>query len=104
MNSIALGQAGLVDVLLMDIGAMGFTAWRQVMPKLMARGIQGSPHAWSEPCKTYYAAQLGCGLGGVPIVEGVPGYVEGVDDSGYVLQDGILTLPEAPGFGMALDL
>ena len=38
----------------------------------------------------------------MPIVEGVPGRVEGVDDSGYVLADGILTLPDTPGFGLDL--
>ena len=38
----------------------------------------------------------------MPIVEGVPGHVEGVDDSGYVLADGILTLPDTPGFGLDL--
>ena len=98
----ALCTEGLLDVLLMDVGSMGFTAWRQVMPRLQAIGAQGSPHAWGEPFKTYYAAQLGCGLGGVPIVEGVPGHVEGVDDSGYVLEDGVLTLPDSPGFGLEL--
>lgn len=74
------------------------------MPRLHALGVGGSPHAWGEPFKTYYAAQIGCGLGGVPIVEGVPGHVEGVDDSGYVLEDGILSLPHSPGFGMDLCL
>jgi L-alanine-DL-glutamate epimerase-like enolase superfamily enzyme len=28
--------------------------------------------------------------------------VDGVDDSGYVLEDGMLTLPDSPGFGMDL--
>ncbi|MHC4716250.1 MAG: mandelate racemase/muconate lactonizing enzyme family protein [Planctomycetota bacterium] len=98
----ALCSQGLLDVLLMDVGAMGFTAWRRVMPRLHALGVGGSPHAWSEPYKTYYAAQIGCGLGGVPIVEGVPGRVEGVDDSGYVLADGALAVPDSPGFGLDL--
>lgn len=99
---IALGAKKLLDVLLMDVGAMGFSAWRNVMPKLAAAGVQGSPHAWSEPFKTCYAAQLGCGLGSIPIVEGVPGHVDGVDDSGYVVKDGLMTLPDAPGFGLNL--
>ncbi len=93
---------GLIDVLLMDIGATGFTAWRNVIPKLQDLGAWGSPHAWSEPYKTYYAAQVGCGLGRVSIVEGVPGVVEGVDDSGYLLEAGVLALPDSPGFGMEL--
>ena len=97
-----LGRKKLIDVLLMDVGAMGFSAWRKILPKLQVLGIQGSPHAWSEPFKTLYAAQLGCGLGGVPIVEGVPGHVDGVDDSSYKLEGGILSLPETPGFGLTL--
>ena len=51
-------QAGLIDVLLMDVGAMGFTPWREMMPRLLTLGAQGSPHAWSEPFKAYYTAQL----------------------------------------------
>lgn len=98
-----LARAGLLDVLLMDIGAMGFSAWRRMLPAVRAAGAQGSPHAWSEPFKTCYAAQLGCGLGGVPIVEAVPGTVDGVDASGYRLANGLLTMPEAPGFGLAID-
>jgi len=97
-------REGLLDLLLMDVGSMGFSAWRRVMPRLLELGAQGSPHAWGEPMKTYYAAQIACGLGNVPIVEGVPGTVDGVDDSGYVLHDGVLTLPDSPGFGLDLHL
>jgi len=99
-----LCEEGMIDVLLMDVGSMGFSAWRRVMPRLLAVGAQGSPHAWGEPLKTYYAAQIACGLGNVPIVEGVPGHVDGVDDSGYVLEGGVLTLPDSPGFGLDLCL
>ena len=97
-------EDGLLDVLLMDVGSMGFSAWRRVMPRLLDIGAQGSPHAWGEPLKTYYAAQIACGLGNVPVVEGVPGNVDGVDDSGYVLEGGVLTLPDSPGFGLDLCL
>lgn len=99
-----LCEDGLLDVLLMDVGSMGFSAWRRVMPRLVDVGAQGSPHAWGEPLKTCYAAQIACGLGNVPIVEGVPGHVDGVDDSGYLLEDGVLTLPDSPGFGLDLCL
>ena len=92
----------LLDVILPDIGAMGFTAWRNVMPRLIAVGGQASPHAWGEPLKSWYAAQIGCAYGNVPIVEGVPGYVKGVDDSAYVVENGLLSLPDRPGFGMEL--
>lgn len=97
-----LCEQKLLDVILPDVGAMGFTPWRHVMPRLIAIGAQGSPHAWSEPFKSWYAAQIGCAYGHVPIIEGVPGYVDGVDDSAYVVENGVLTLPDKPGFGMDL--
>ncbi|MBT4139580.1 MAG: hypothetical protein HOE48_16785, partial [Candidatus Latescibacteria bacterium] len=97
-----LCERKLLDVILPDVGAMGFTPWRHVMRKLISIGAQGSPHAWSEPFKSWYAAQIGCAYGNVPIVEGVPGYVDGVDDSAYVVENGMLTLPDKPGFGMDL--
>ncbi|MGA1198901.1 MAG: enolase C-terminal domain-like protein [Candidatus Latescibacterota bacterium] len=97
-----LCERKLLDVILPDVGAMGFTPWRHMMRKLIEIGGQGSPHAWSEPFKSWYAAQIGCAYGHVPIVEGVPGYVDGVDDSGYVVENGVLTLPDKPGFGMDL--
>lgn len=103
MNGLlALGREKLLDVLLMDVSAMGFTAWRTLMPELQAAGVLGSPHAWGEPLKTLYAAQLAGGLGNVNIVEGVPGATEGVDATAYALKDGVLTLPEQPGFGLEL--
>ncbi|GMV83889.1 MAG: hypothetical protein AMXMBFR7_50730 [Planctomycetota bacterium] len=97
-----LARDRLLDVLLMDVTAMGFTAWRTLMPELCAAGVAGSPHAWSEPLKTLYAAQLAGGLSNVPIIEGVPGGVERVDASAYLLQEGMLTLPDQPGFGLEL--
>ncbi|SDS93187.1 mandelate racemase/muconate lactonizing enzyme family protein [Actinopolymorpha singaporensis] len=97
-----LAADGLVDVLLMDVVSFGFTAWRRLWPRVRSLGVQLSPHAWGQPLKTRYAAHLAAGLGGVPIVEGVPGETEGVDASNYRLADGALHLPDTPGFGMPL--
>ena len=35
-------------------------------------------------------------------VEGVPGDTSGVDTSGYVLSEGVLSVSDDPGFGMSL--
>lgn len=97
-----LASQGLLDVLLMDVVSYGFTAWRKVMPRLREAGVRASPHAWGQPLKTLYAGQLAAGLGNIVTVEGVPGTTEGVDASGYLLVDGILNVPDAPGFGLPL--
>lgn len=99
---INLAAQGLIDVLLMDVLSYGLTAWRSAMPAIVATGAAISPHAWGWPLKTLYAAQIGAGLGRTHIVEGVPGSTSGVDTSGYRFEDGILSLPERPGFGLSL--
>lgn len=98
---LELADEGLLDVLLMDIMQIGLTAWRQVMPRLLEIGVQASPHAWGDPLKTFYAAQVAAGLGNVVTVEGVPGTVDGIDFSAYRFVDGVLTVPDLPGWGIA---
>lgn len=95
-----VAAAGSIDVLLMDVMSYGLTAWRRLMPELVADGVHGSPHAWGRPLKTRYAAHLAAGLGNVEIVEGVPGTVAGVDPRLLGPVDGVLRLGDAPGFGI----
>ncbi|WP_245941112.1 mandelate racemase/muconate lactonizing enzyme family protein [Thermasporomyces composti] len=97
-----LGKEGLLDVLLMDVVSFGLTRWRALMPRLAELGVRASPHAWGLPLKSLYAAQIAAGLGNVPLVEGVPGTTDGVDTSAYRSVDGVLHVPDAPGFGLDL--
>ncbi|WP_114854463.1 enolase C-terminal domain-like protein [Brachybacterium sp. YJGR34] len=98
---LALTREGLLDVLLMDVLSFGITAWRRCLPEVVAAGALASPHAWGHPLKSLYAAQLAAGLGGVEVVEGVPGTTDGVDTSAYRLQEGRILVPDLPGFGIA---
>jgi L-alanine-DL-glutamate epimerase-like enolase superfamily enzyme len=93
--------AGDIDVLLMDVVSYGITRWRRTMSELPA-GAMASPHAWGHPLKTLYAAQLAAGFGRIPIVEGVPGRTIGVGTSAYRFTDGMLTVPDRPGFGLQM--
>nr|WP_294695847.1 enolase C-terminal domain-like protein [uncultured Friedmanniella sp.] len=99
---LSLAADKLLDVALMDVIGFGLTAWRRVMPELVNLGVQASPHAWGLPLKTLYAAQIAAGLGNVLTVEGVPGTTTGADTSGYRLEEGRLTVPDAAGFGIPL--
>ncbi len=96
-----LAREGLLDVLLMDIVSFGMTAWRRLMPELRGLGVMSSPHAWGDPIKSLYTAQLAARLGDDVTVEAVPGTTDGIDTSGYVLRDGRLHVPDLPGFGIA---
>jgi len=92
----------LLDVHLTDIEGLGFTNWRKLMPELKQMGAQASPHAWGSLLKTYYTAHLAGGLGNTATIEGVSSTSDDVDLSGYKLNEGKLTPPSSPGFGMTL--
>lgn len=97
-----LAGRGLIDVIQFNIVDYGLTAWRRIMPLLQQLGVHASPHAWGCPINTRYAAQVARGLGNVITVEGFPAHTIGVDMSGYALTEGVLSVPDDPGFGMSL--
>ena len=98
----ALAAEKLVDVFLWDLGIVGFTRWRRIMPALVKAQVKASPHTWMWTPRPYYAAQLAAGVGNVCIVEGIPGAARGIDYSAYRIKDGKLMMPDAPGFGLRL--
>ena len=103
-TNLDLAKQGLVDVVLFDLGIVGFTRWVRVMPELAKAGVLASPHTWMWTPRPYYAAQLGAGVGNVCIVEGIPGAAKGVDYSAYKFdKKGDLVMPKAPGFGLKLE-
>ena len=98
-----LAAKGLLDIWQPDVCGFGFTAWRGLMKRLAAEGYMASPHAWGEVVKTHYSAHIAAAYPAhIPYVEAVLGESEGVDCGGYKLANGILRLPEKPGFGMDL--
>jgi len=97
---VGYAREGLIDVLLMDVLDYGLTPWRRLSAALEGSGVRPSPHAWGLPLKTLYAAQMAAGLPGIILVEAVRGETVGVDTTGYTLEDGLLTVPDAPGFGI----
>ena len=101
-NLFALAEAKLVDVFVLDLGIVGFTNWRRIMPELEQAGVKASPHTWAWIPRPYYVAQLAAGVGNVIIIEGIPGKTEGVDYSAYKFVDGQIIVPDLPGFGLKL--
>ena len=99
-----LAAKGLIDVAIMDICGLGFTAWRRLMPDVLAAGCRTAPHTWGHPLKTLFVGQLSAGVGACVAAEGVPGTVDGVDSSAYEFAEGTLRMPEsAPGFSLLLE-
>lgn len=99
---LKLAGEGLVDIFNLDIEGYGLTPWRRVAPRAIAAGVLLSPHAFDLKLKTHYGAQFLAGVGSACPLEGVIDETEGVDMSAYALTDGLLRVPETPGFGMRL--
>jgi D-galactarolactone cycloisomerase len=101
-----LGAERLVDVILWDLGIVGYTRWRRIMPKLAAAGLKASPHTWMWTPRPYYAAQLAAGAGNVCLVEGIPGKAAGIDYSAYTFAtNGDLVMPaQTAGMGLGWEL
>ena len=97
-----MGRENLLDGLQMDISGLGFTPWRQIMPKLVEAGVPAAQHTWGDPLKVHYAAHIAAGLGNFLMLEGIPSTTHGADMGLYRLEEGILHVPDAPGFGMKL--
>ena len=58
-----LAEEDLVDVCVFDLGIVGYTRWRQVMPEMKEAGILAAPHLWGGTPRPFYCAHLGAGLG-----------------------------------------
>ena len=99
----AFAAEKLVDVFVMDLGIVGFTRWRKIMPELVKAGVRASPHLWMWTPRPHYAAHLAAGVGNIDILEGIPGKATGIDYSAYAMKEGRLQVPRSPGFGLRLE-
>lgn len=97
---LSLAEEKLIDVLLMDTASYGFTNWRKLMKTVVDKNYIASPHCWGQKLKTHYTAHLAVAYKNIITIEGVPDTTEGVDFDCYGLNEGILSVPDKPGFGM----
>ncbi len=102
----SLAEDGLIDAVLMDTADYGFTNWRKYLNALRAKKGKkwlASPHNWNTSFKTKYCSHLAAAYPDlIPTIEGVVETIEGVECSGYKMENGLLTVPDEPGFGMQL--
>jgi L-alanine-DL-glutamate epimerase-like enolase superfamily enzyme len=100
---IAWARAGLVDVIQYDIFSYGFSRWLALGRELDGANVRTAPHHYGGHYGNYAAGHLAAAIQGFTYVEWDEATTNGLDTSGYVLQEGRVALPAAPGFGLKLD-
>lgn len=104
-------KEGMIDVIQYDIFGYGFTRWLETGRQLdqwaasrdAARRVRPAPHHYGCHIGNYAACHLAPALTGFTFAEWDEAATPGIDASAYSIQDGIVHVPNLPGFGLALD-
>lgn len=96
-------EAGVIDVVQYDIFAYGFTRWLALGRRLDAWGVRSAPHHYGGHIGNYLAGHLAGAVDRFAYVEWDEATTPGLSADGYGVEDGYVSLPPTPGFGLALD-
>jgi L-alanine-DL-glutamate epimerase-like enolase superfamily enzyme len=94
---------GVVDVVQYDVFRPGFSRWMELGPQLDAAGVRSAPHHYGEPYGNYAGCHLAASIQRFEGVEWDEATVPGLDASAYAVVEGMVSVPDLPGFGLALD-
>jgi L-alanine-DL-glutamate epimerase-like enolase superfamily enzyme len=94
---------GLVDVVQYDIFAYGLTRWLATGVQLDGWGRRSAPHHYGAHLGNYYAAHLAGAIRGFAFVEWDEATTPGITAPDYRISQGYVSVPDTPGFGLALD-
>jgi L-alanine-DL-glutamate epimerase-like enolase superfamily enzyme len=96
-------RAGLVDVIQYDIFGYGLTRWLHLGRQLDEWGVRSAPHHYGAVFGNYVCCHLASAIKGFTFVEWDEAVTPGLDTSGYRIENGHVSAPETPGFGLLLD-
>lgn len=96
-------REGLIQVIQYDIHSHSFTQWLALGQQLDAWGVRSAPHHYGGHIGNYTAPHLAAAIDGFTFVEWDEASTPGVDAPGYVVEEGKVSVPATPGFGMTLD-
>ena len=102
-NLVSWAKDGLIDIVQYDIFRPGFSRWLELAPELDASGVGTAPHHYGSHYGNYVSCHLAARVERFELVEWDHATTPGLDDSGYSISDGLVNVPQGPGFGLALD-
>jgi L-rhamnonate dehydratase len=96
-------QIGILDVVQYDVRQYGFSRWLGFARDLDAWGAKSAPHNYGSAFGEYVSCHLAAAIENFTFVEWDQIDLDGLDASGYTLEDGHIHVPDAPGFGLTVD-
>lgn len=100
---LAWARDGIVNVIQYDIISHGLHRWLDTGRQLDEWGVSTAPHHYGTAFGNYAACHLAAAISNFQYVEWDHATVPGLDAAGYVINDGYVSVPELPGFGLGLD-
>lgn len=94
---------GFVDVIQYDIFSHGFSHWLETGAQLDSWGVRSAPHHYGRHLGNYVSGHLATAVKGFTFVEWDETRTPGIDASAYRVHEGHVLIPDAPGFGLALE-
>lgn len=99
----AVIRAGAIDVVQFDLRPVPIGSWLDILPLIEEVGLLAAPHNWHSHLLNYYIPHFGRGMRIFCMGETDISSCPAVDRSAYRLVDGLLQIPDKPGFGLELD-
>jgi L-rhamnonate dehydratase len=96
-------RQGLIDVVQYDVLYFGFTRWLELGPQLDGWGVRSAPHHYGGWYGNYAACHLVARIERFAFVEWDEATLPGLDASEYRISEGMVHVPDLPGFGLLLD-
>jgi L-alanine-DL-glutamate epimerase-like enolase superfamily enzyme len=96
-------REGLIDVVQYDVLSPGFTRWAALGPQLDSEGVRSAPHHYGGFFGNYTTGHLAPRIQGLTFIEWDEATVDGIAAPGYAIEEGQVTVPATPGFGLELD-
>ena len=94
---------GLVDVIQYDIFSHGLSNWLRTGAQLDSWGVRTAPHHYGRHVGNHISGHLASAIDGFTFVEWDEVTTPGLDTSAYRVEDGQVVIPDALGFGLALE-
>lgn len=100
---LAWARDGIIDVVQYDILSHGLYRWLGTGRQLDAWNVSAAPHHYGTGFGNYAACHLAAAIEHFQFVEWDEAAVAGLGADGYTIEEGYVSVPEAPGFGLELD-